>query len=106
MTADLVPLALAGDKQALGQILEALQDPLYDLALRMLGHPDDASDAVQEILVIVITHLFFVSRRVFTSNLDLAHCHQPPGSRSKGKTRDHELQLARRAPHHGPGRGR
>ena len=29
------------------------QDRVYRLALRMLGHPQDAEDAAQEILVIV-----------------------------------------------------
>ena len=38
-------------------VVEAVQDPVYRLALRMLGHPADAEDAAQEILVIVVTHL-------------------------------------------------
>src|SRR6266700_3174680 len=49
--------AAAGDKAAAQDILSALEDDVYGLALRMLGHPADAEDAAQEILVIVLTHL-------------------------------------------------
>lgn len=38
-------------------MLDAVHDGVYELALRMLGHPSDAEDAAQEILVIVLTHL-------------------------------------------------
>ncbi len=49
--------AAKGDKVAAHAILDAVQDDVYGLALRMLGHPADAEDAAQEILVIVLTHL-------------------------------------------------
>src|SRR6478609_2460544 len=49
--------AAAGDKQAIISILDAFQDDVYGLALRMLGHPTDAEDAAQEILMVVLTHL-------------------------------------------------
>jgi RNA polymerase sigma factor (sigma-70 family) len=49
--------ATAGDKAALAVVLDAVQDDVYELALRMLGHPADAQDAAQEILLIVLTHL-------------------------------------------------
>src|SRR5947209_12865635 len=49
--------AAKGDKVAAHAILEAVQDDIYGLALRMLGQPADAEDAAQEILVIVLTHL-------------------------------------------------
>lgn len=52
-----VRAAAAGDGGAVRAVLEAVQDPVYRLALRMLGHPADAEDAAQEILVIVVTHL-------------------------------------------------
>ena len=65
MTADTPPVDLAelaraagsGDKVAAQRIIDAVQDGVYELALRMLGHPADAEDAAQEILVIVLTHL-------------------------------------------------
>src|SRR5882672_9229555 len=49
--------AAKGDRAAAHQVLQAVQDGVYRLALRMLGHPEDAEDAAQEILVIVLTHL-------------------------------------------------
>jgi len=55
--AELGRAATAGDRAAGAQFLEQIQDDVYELALRMLGHPADAQDAAQEILLIVITHL-------------------------------------------------
>jgi RNA polymerase sigma factor (sigma-70 family) len=52
-----VEQAQAGNKSALEQIVEQVQDMIYGLALRMLWHPDDAQDATQEILIRLITHL-------------------------------------------------
>jgi DNA-directed RNA polymerase specialized sigma24 family protein len=42
--------AATGDKVAAHAILEAVQDDIYGLALRMLGQPADAEDAAQEIV--------------------------------------------------------
>src|SRR5215468_2497513 len=52
-----VRAAAGGDKEAARAVLEGVQDDVYRLALRMLGHPADAEDATQEILIIVLTHL-------------------------------------------------
>jgi RNA polymerase sigma factor (sigma-70 family) len=49
--------AVAGDRDALGRLCFSLQGQIYGLALRMLGHPQDAEDACQEILVQIATHL-------------------------------------------------
>jgi RNA polymerase sigma factor (sigma-70 family) len=49
--------AAGGDRGAAEQLLEQVEDTVYRLALRMLGHPEDAEDATQEILLIVLTHL-------------------------------------------------
>ena len=54
---DLVERARGGDRQSLERIAEEVQRPVYNLALRMLWHPEDARDATQEILIRVITHL-------------------------------------------------
>ena len=53
----LVARAKAGDRIALEGVVRAVQDDVFDLALRMLGHVDDASDASQEILVRLVTKL-------------------------------------------------
>ncbi len=55
--AALVARAVAGDRAALSEVIAQLQDPLYRLALRMTGRPADAEDAVQEILIRVVTRL-------------------------------------------------
>lgn len=52
-----VEQAREGDEEALEAVVQALQDRIYNLALRMLWHPSDAEDATQEILLKVITHL-------------------------------------------------
>ena len=43
--------ARAGDAGALEDLLGAVQDRVYGLAVRMLGDPADAQDATQEVLV-------------------------------------------------------
>lgn len=53
----LVKKAKRGDKKALETLIETIQDRIYNLAIRMVGHPADAEDATQEILVKIVTHL-------------------------------------------------
>lgn len=53
----LVERARGGDLAALDALLRALQGPVFNLALRMLGQREDAADATQEILLKVTTHL-------------------------------------------------
>jgi RNA polymerase sigma factor (sigma-70 family) len=54
---ELVGQALGGDAAALERIVVAIQDDVYNLAIRVLGEPPAAEDATQEILTQVITHL-------------------------------------------------
>ncbi len=54
---ELVNEAKNGDKEALENIILMIQDRIYGLSLRMLGHPQDAQDAAQEILIKIITNL-------------------------------------------------
>jgi RNA polymerase sigma factor (sigma-70 family) len=49
--------AAGGDRDATERLLHACQDWVYQLAVRMLGHPQDAEDASQEILLVLLTHL-------------------------------------------------
>ena len=49
--------ARAGDLTALGRILAGLQPGIYNLAMRMLRHREDARDATQDILLRIVTHL-------------------------------------------------
>ncbi len=53
VTDDLEPLvasAREGDRDSLERLVVHIQRPVYNLALRMLWHPEDARDASQEIL--------------------------------------------------------
>ena len=57
---ELARLALAagsGDSTALEQVVAAVRDDVYRLALRMLWHPEDAEDATQETLVRIVTRV-------------------------------------------------
>lgn len=53
----LIDQALNGDKKALEQLLVSVQDMVYNLSLRMLGSPHESEDAVQEIMIKIITQL-------------------------------------------------
>ena len=53
----LVKLAKEGDREALKDVLLAIKDNVFGLALRMLGSPAYAEDETQEIFVKIITHL-------------------------------------------------
>jgi RNA polymerase sigma factor (sigma-70 family) len=53
----LVAKAQAGDGDAREEVVRAIQDDVFDLALRMLGDADDARDAAQEALVRIVTRI-------------------------------------------------
>ena len=53
----LVMRARSGDRQAVEDLIERHQGWIYNIAVRMLYHPQDAEDATQEILVKVLTRL-------------------------------------------------
>jgi RNA polymerase sigma factor (sigma-70 family) len=64
----LVKQAVKGDKKSLEEIVVQIQDLVYNLAVRMLWHPDDAKDATQDILIKVITNLSsFNHKSAFTT---------------------------------------
>ncbi len=65
---DLVQRARAGEREPLEQLISAIQDQIYGLALRMLWHPEDARDATQEILIRIVTRLVsFRGKSSFTT---------------------------------------
>ena len=53
----LVSAAQAGDQAALKNLVQEIQDQIHHLAMRMMVNPDDAQEATQEILILVITKL-------------------------------------------------
>jgi len=54
---NLVLRARSGDRQALEDLVQRHQAWIYNIAVRMLYHPQDAEDATQEILIKVLTRL-------------------------------------------------
>jgi RNA polymerase sigma factor (sigma-70 family) len=53
----LIVAAQNGSRDALEALVRSMQRPVFNLAMRMLGHPADAEDATQEILINAITHV-------------------------------------------------
>jgi RNA polymerase sigma-70 factor (ECF subfamily) len=53
----LVQLARGGDRPACEELFRRHRDPAYRVAFRMLGHHEDALDAVQEGFIKAIAHL-------------------------------------------------
>jgi RNA polymerase sigma factor (sigma-70 family) len=53
----LVARAQGGDRDALEGLVRRHQGWVYNIALRMLYHPQDAEDATQEILIKALTRL-------------------------------------------------
>jgi RNA polymerase sigma factor (sigma-70 family) len=53
----LVTRARSGESDALEELVRRHQPWIYNIAVRMLYHPQDAQDATQEILIKAITHL-------------------------------------------------
>jgi RNA polymerase sigma factor (sigma-70 family) len=54
---NLVTRARSGDRKALEDLVQRHQGWIYNIAIRMLYHPQDAEDATQEVLVKVLTRL-------------------------------------------------
>ena len=54
---ELVSQSVQGSKTALNRLIYHIQDDIFNLALRMLGKPEDSRDATQEILLKIVTHL-------------------------------------------------
>src|SRR5690606_34423326 len=53
----LIKNALEGDKKSLEDLIIRHQDWIYNIAIRMLHSPDDAKDAMQEVLIKIVTKL-------------------------------------------------
>src|SRR3970282_2897425 len=54
---ELVQLAKGGRRYALEELVVRHQAWIYNLALRMVHHPEDAKDATQEVLIKLFTRL-------------------------------------------------
>src|SRR5204862_7474435 len=59
----LVQRTLSGDREAFGRLVEAYQGVLFNLALRMVGDPEDARDVTQTAFVKAYSKLATFDRR-------------------------------------------
>src|SRR5437773_4357258 len=59
----LVERAAAGERQAREDLVRRHQAWIYNIAIRMLAHPQDAEDATQEVLIKALTRLSSVEGR-------------------------------------------
>ncbi len=55
--AQIVAQVLKGDRQAYALLVEEYKSPIYNLAYRMTGNPEDAADLAQETFVRAFQHL-------------------------------------------------
>src|SRR5256712_10585010 len=53
----LVERAAAGERQALEDLVRRHQAWIYNIAIRILAHPQDAEDATEEVLIKTLTRL-------------------------------------------------
>ncbi len=70
----LIEAAKTGDQEAFRQIVERYQGAVYNLAYRMLGTPEEAEDAAQEIFVRIYRQLgrYDMERKFSTWTLAIA----------------------------------
>ena len=59
----LVTKALNGEKAALNELVTKHQQYIYNIALRMIGDPEEAKDITQEVLIKIITKLSSFEKR-------------------------------------------
>jgi RNA polymerase sigma-70 factor (ECF subfamily) len=89
---ELVRRHLAGDRAAFGVLVERHQRRVYNLAYRMLGRPEDAADAAQEVFVICLRKLGgFRGRSAFTTwmhRVAINVCHDALRRRSREMVTD------------------
>jgi RNA polymerase sigma factor (sigma-70 family) len=92
---ELVEEAKGGNRDALQEVIHAVQDQIYNLAVRMLWHPEDAEDATQEILVKIVTRLgSFRGESAFTTWCHRIACNHLLTTRKRRAERA-ELSLER-----------
>lgn len=77
----LVDRATAGDRQAMGELLSNYHNRLYNVALRMVNHQDDALELTQDAMLKIVEHLHTYDGRSqlstwmirITMNLSISH---------------------------------
>lgn len=89
--AELARRALDGDARAADSLCRELGRPLYRLAVRLLRDVEDARDATQEALLLVVTHLstFRADSRLLTWSYSIAlrHVLRTRSARDRARSR-------------------
>ena len=96
--AQLAGRALEGDARAVEALCRQLEKPLYRLAVRVLRDVEDARDATQESLLLVVTHLstFRGESKLFTWAYGISLRHMLRTRAARDRARSHlalELQI-------------
>ena len=56
--AEIIRRILEGDRQAYALLVEEYKSPIYNLAYRMTGNPEDAADLTQDVFIRAYTYLW------------------------------------------------
>jgi len=87
---DLMAQVQAGDRAALGRLLELHQDRLFNIALRMVSNRDDAAEVTQDAMVKIIQHIdSFRSEAQITTWMTRIVMNQAITRLRRRKLRDH-----------------
>jgi RNA polymerase sigma-70 factor, ECF subfamily len=93
---ELVGRYVRGDRAAFGILVERHERRVYNLAYRMLGRPEDAADATQEVFLICLRKLGgFRGRSAFTTWLHRVAanvCYEALRKRSRERATDQEIE--------------
>jgi RNA polymerase sigma-70 factor (ECF subfamily) len=91
---ELVHRFLGGDRRAFGSLAERHERRVYNLAYRMLGRPEDADDATQEVFVICLRKLGgFQGRSAFSTwlhRVTLNVCYEALRRRARERVADQD----------------
>lgn len=95
--AEIIKKVLSGDRQAYALLIEAYKTPVYNLAYRMTGSPEDADDLTQEAFIRAYQHLWrYDGRRKFFTwlytlalNLIRNHLNKNKDRKSSEELNDH-----------------
>ena len=93
---ELVRRYVRGERAAFGTLVERHERRVYNLAYRMLGRPEDAADATQDVFVICLRKLGgFRGRSAFTTWLHRVAanvCYETLRKRSRERVTDEEIE--------------
>jgi RNA polymerase sigma-70 factor (ECF subfamily) len=100
---DLVRRYVGGDRVAFGALVERHERRVYNLAFRMLGRPEDAADASQEVFLICLRKLSgFQGRSAFTTwlhRVTMNVCYETLRKRARERPQDEEVEPPPRPDH-------